>query len=97
MTNITFENVDHDAFINFHDPNPSWANVKDCGNFPCTAPSNILYSLKDVTWLGDSPNQQYSEFQLIADNEGFAPYVPGCEREEVWNAYICQSSTLGIL
>jgi hypothetical protein len=28
-------------------------------------------------------------FQLIADNPGFAPYVPDCNRLEENNMYIC--------
>jgi len=25
-------------------PLPDWANIEDCGNFPCTGPYNLLYS-----------------------------------------------------
>jgi hypothetical protein len=39
-----------------------------------------------------------SEFQIIANNSGFAPYVEGCLPVSTWNGYICQGSTkLGML
>jgi hypothetical protein len=37
-----FINVDGDAIAYLDDPQPGWANIKDCGEFPCTAPSNVL-------------------------------------------------------
>jgi len=97
MSNITFEDVDHDSFALFEDPNPKWANLKDCGSFPCTAPNNLIYTIDDVTWLGDTPSFTHSNFQLIADNDGFAPFIPNCNREEVWNGYVCQRDTLAVL
>lgn len=33
-----FINVDEDSVAYIRPPEPGWANVKDCGNFPCTAP-----------------------------------------------------------
>ena len=39
-----FENVEDDAFGYLMDPDPRWANLKDCGEFPCTAPWNTLLS-----------------------------------------------------
>jgi len=37
-----FIDVDGDAIAYLDDPDPGWANIKDCGEFPCTAPSNVL-------------------------------------------------------
>jgi hypothetical protein len=37
-----FTNIDGDAFSWLMPPNPGWANIKDCGEFPCTAPLNAL-------------------------------------------------------
>jgi len=39
-----FDNVHGDAMAWIMPPSPGWANLKDCGNFPCTAPYNILFS-----------------------------------------------------
>jgi len=41
----TFINVELNALAHFDDPNPAWANLADCGEFPCTGPHNILYYL----------------------------------------------------
>jgi len=37
------------------------------------------------------------DFQIIADNDGFAPYIDNCERYEKMNAYVCQTPNMGIL
>lgn len=36
--NTKFVDVEGDAMGFLFDPPKGWANVKDCGNFPCTAP-----------------------------------------------------------
>jgi len=38
----TFTSVQEGAFAYVNDPIPGWANLKDCGDFPCTAPANVL-------------------------------------------------------
>jgi len=48
--NTKFINVEGDALGYIMDPSPGWANVKDCGNFPCTAPWNVLFSFKKNTF-----------------------------------------------
>lgn len=50
-----FENIEDDAFGYFYDPPKGWANTKDCGNFPCTAPSNVLLSFKGTKFTGQRP------------------------------------------
>jgi hypothetical protein len=38
-------------------PNPGWANLKDCVEFPCTAPANILFSFKGTKYnMGSNTN-----------------------------------------
>merc|ERR1712100_3323 len=37
-----FHNIDADAIAYLMHPKPGWANIKDCGDFPCTAPLNAL-------------------------------------------------------
>jgi hypothetical protein len=92
-----FTNIEGDAFGFFADPNPKWANVKDCGNFPCTAPWNVLLTFKDTKWTGRTPSFAKSTFQLIADNPAFAPYVPDCEKLEINNMWMCEQSKLSML
>jgi hypothetical protein len=79
------------------EPNPEWANLMDCGDYPCTAPSNILYSFKRSTFSGYKPNWAASEFQIIANNSGFAPYIEGCKPQPIMNAYVCYSDKMGVL
>jgi hypothetical protein len=42
FSKITFDNVHEDNIAFLMDPNPGWANSDDCGNWPCSAPSNAL-------------------------------------------------------
>lgn len=44
--NTKFIDTDDYGFVFLAKPDPGWANVKDCGNFPCTAPNNLIYSFK---------------------------------------------------
>lgn len=92
-----FSNVQTDAIAYMMDPNPGWANIADCGNYPCTAPKNILINLKDNSFRGTKPSFAKREFQIIADNDEFAPYIPECKRYEAANAYICESDRLAVL
>jgi len=39
-----FINVKQDALIFIYDPPAGWANIDDCGQWPCTAPSNLVYT-----------------------------------------------------
>lgn len=44
---------------------------------------------KRTVFNGLRPMFAKSDFQLIADNTDFAPYVPDCTKIENNNAYIC--------
>lgn len=44
FNNCKFEDVNDDGFAYFDKPSPKWANIKDCGFFPCTAPNNIIFT-----------------------------------------------------
>lgn len=37
------------------------------------------------------------DFEIIADNDGFAPGQKSCKKYEKMNAYICNNKNLGIL
>lgn len=47
---VKFTNVKYDALINIFDPPAGWANIDDCGEWPCTAPSNVVYTFYDSLW-----------------------------------------------
>lgn len=60
--NCKFEDVDDSSMAFFTDPPPSWAIVKDCGAFPCTAPNNILASFTGTRFSGTTPVRTDSQF-----------------------------------
>lgn len=92
-----FIDVDQSAVGYFSGPDPGRANVKDCGDFPCTGKNNILLAFQDTTWFGTKPTWSRNDFQLIANNDGFGPYVDGCTQDVVMNAYVCDERRLGVL
>jgi hypothetical protein len=36
--------------IFIYNPPQGWANIDDCGEWPCTAPSNVVYNFKDAVF-----------------------------------------------
>ena len=50
FVNTTFKNVAYAALAFIKDPNPAWANVTDCGDFPCTAPDNTVLTFKNTVF-----------------------------------------------
>lgn len=92
-----FTNIDEDALGYIMHPKPEWANIKDCGNFPCTAPLNVLLTFKNSNFYGSKPSWAKNDFQIIANNSGFAPYIDTCEPHVGMNAYICENDKLGVL
>jgi hypothetical protein len=57
-----FENVNDDAFGYYMDPKKGWANLKDCGEFPCTAPWNLLMMFTGTKFSKARPSTTYSTF-----------------------------------
>ena len=78
-------------------PNPAWANLKDCVEFPCTAPANILFTFKNTKYNVGSLVNFGPEFQVIANNTGISPFIPDCTPYTYMNAYICHRKSLGVL
>lgn len=93
----TFTNVHPDNFVFIAHPPQKWANLKDCGNFPCTGPLNVLYHFYENTWTHNSLPQEQGNFQVIANNTEFAPFISGCVPKVKWNAYLCRDPNLGVL
>lgn len=93
----TFENNEDDALGYFFEPPRGWAIIKDCGNFPCTAPKNTIFSFKRTTFKGLRPSFAAESFQMIPDTPDFSEFVPNCERWESMNLWTCQEEKIGIL
>jgi hypothetical protein len=49
-----FVNSDPNTYAFIMDPNPEWADITDCGEFPCTAPYNVIFRFKNSSWVGDN-------------------------------------------
>lgn len=79
------------------DPPGGWANVKDCGNFACTAPWNTLFMFNGTTFTGNQPSFATDTFQMIPDTPEFSEYIPGCTFRESMNLWTCQQTKMGIL
>lgn len=45
MTNVKLE-----ALAYIMPPSPGWANMDDCGNFPCTAPNNVIINFRNAVF-----------------------------------------------
>lgn len=96
----TFEDVDGDAsFTQFIDPPKKWANIADCGEFPCTGPKNFIMHFTGTKYIGanvpiaDKP----VNFQLVPDIPGYTSSFESCVPKKEWNCYICQNTNLGII
>ena len=95
--NNEFVNVDWNAFAQLDPPNEGWANIKDCGNFPCTAPYNVIYRFRGSKWSGVKPSKAKENFEVVSNNPGFTQHAERCEFVKDWNAYFCQNDKLGLL
>jgi hypothetical protein len=92
LKNSRFINVAEESLGYLSSPDPKWANVKDCGNFPCTAPYNALFKFVNTSWEGGSMAESgilKKDFQLIANNPGFAPGQANCKSVKDLNGYLC--------
>jgi hypothetical protein len=96
--NVEFINVEEGAMGRFYDPPAGWANVKDCGNFPCTGPWNTFWHFEGVTWTGRKPAFAKENFVMIPDNPGASPYIEGCVRDAInTNGWFCENNNIGQL
>lgn len=94
----TLTNVADGAMATIFDPLPGWANLDDCGLYPCTAPKNVLLNFKNTVFETITPSWAQSNFQVISNNAEFSPYVtPACTQNLGMNAYICTAENLGVL
>ena len=94
-------NVEKDALVWIEDPPQGWANPTDCGNFPCTAPENVILKFTGTEYDNSglpttlTPEEKLSEdsvFQIISDNESAAGKFPDCTLMTDWSAYRCNAA-----
>jgi len=76
-------------------PNPGWAAEKpmespsNCGNWPCTAPENVVLAFKETTYESNSELDEDANFQITSDNSAVAGVMTGCTSMPEWNSYRC--------
>lgn len=102
ITDVVFDNVANDAVAYLDDPNPFWANIDDCGNWPCTGPSNVVIKLNNASSTGtNQPSitglSSGIDFQIIANNPKVAQNMDNCTAVTSWNAYQCFNNKLAQL
>ena len=95
--NCSFENVDDQGMGYLEKPNPAWANIKDCGNFPCTAPNNVFFVFTDTTYSGTTPSVTVADFTMVPDDETVGGTYENCSHIVDAQAYICQTNNIGLL
>jgi hypothetical protein len=94
-----FTNVLYDALVYFYDPPEKWANVTDCGKWPCTAPHNVVMNFNDAVFevpdkttalpsFWTSETTKY-DFQVVADFPAAASSYTNCSKNGTWNAWFC--------
>ena len=54
--NCKYHNVNDEGFAWMEKPNLAWANIKDCGSFPCTAPNNMIFTFLNPRFTGVTPS-----------------------------------------
>lgn len=97
---MIFENCDSDFMTYFFEPPQKWANLADCGDFPCTGPKNTIFSFVNTKWTGTVPANALENFSLIPNIKEFGEYsgsFPDCTLVEGMNGYRCTNNDLGIL
>jgi hypothetical protein len=57
-----FINVEEGAMGFFMSPPKGWANLKDCGDFPCTAPLNVIFDFNNNKFEGEKPKESFPNF-----------------------------------
>ena len=95
--NCKVEDVDDQGLAWFEKPDPAWANIKDCGNFPCTAPNNMIFQWSGTSYSGVTPSNTATAFALVPDDETVGGTYQGCTHLPQSQAFSCQTRKVGTL
>lgn len=91
-----FVNVADDAVAYFDEPPQKWAVTDDCGEWPCTAPENIVMKFQGTSYEGISPALTTSDM-TITYALGDTPFYSDCQVKDKWNAWQCTDRDIGVL
>lgn len=98
FTKTTFDNVVNAAMTYMTPPDPEWAIIKDCGQFPCTGPLNCVLKFDENQFIGtNKPTVQDEYFTIVPDNPEAVEAIEGCKKEPDMKAYICKNKRIGQL
>jgi hypothetical protein len=81
----------------FFEPPEKWANLADCGDFPCTGPKNTIFSFTNIKWTGLQGENALEDFTLIPTVPGYTDNFPDCKKVDGINGHLCTNNDLGIL
>lgn len=84
---IEFVNCDADSLTHFFEPPKAWANLADCGDFPCTGPKNTIFSFKNTKWTGLAGPNALTDFNLIPTIPGYTDNFPNCVKMNSINGH----------
>ena len=94
--NCRIVDTDDSGFAFLSKPNAAWANVKDCGNFPCTAPTNAVTQFTNTKYDGVTPSTTPKDFALVPDDATVGGTYPNCVHQPLQQAYICQTRNVAL-
>ena len=80
-----------------YNPPWGWANVADCGNFPCTGPHQSIFNFYDAVFEATDGTTALPSFwqagttkktfQIVANNKEAAVSFPNSRFVPIWNAW----------
>jgi len=94
---LEFINCNAESLTYFFDPPQSWANLADCGDYPCTGPKNTIFSFKNIKWTGLTGPNALTDFSVIPNIPGYTDQFPDCNAMTSINGHQCTNNDLGIL
>ena len=91
----TFRDIGEDAVSLMSPPKDKWANIDDCGEWPCTGPENVVLTFENTNFNGNYPS-------YVAPNGAITYAIQeepfyNCEFREIQNAWYCSDRNLGVL
>lgn len=108
--NTVFDNVEDPAVIHLYNPPKGWATIDDCGEWPCTAPENVVLKFSNTQFTGlQTPSSVQQDFQIVSNtnknkinsDDPTRPSAPStygtCVEKTTWNAWHCQNDKIGVL
>lgn len=98
LTRSILHNCHWDTYAYLFSPPNAWANVDDCGDWPCTGPLQALIMFDSTTFTGTIlPPKLLPNFQIVPANDENIQAFNNCTKVPVWNGYYCNNEKLAIV